>query len=100
MQANRDLRNAITTLQFEACGCLSKKTSKQETGSKPGSASKGSKQKKENVDHTKDMQLSIFHALGKFLYNKRIHPKTKEVQQLPYKMMKDANNRPKLYFDH
>lgn len=35
--------------------------------------------------HTKDLQLSIFHALGKFLYNKRIEPKTKEIKQLPYK---------------
>ena len=46
------------------------------------------------------MQFSIFHALGKFLYNKRIHPKTKEVVQLPYKMMKDPNSRPPSYFKH
>lgn len=48
--------------------------------------------------HTKDLQLSIFHALGKFLYNKRVNPKTKKIEQLPYKMMKDANCRPALYF--
>ena len=54
--------------------------------------------KQEKALHTKDLQLSIFHALGKFLYNKRIHPKTKETKQLPYKMMQDSNARPALYF--
>ena len=54
--------------------------------------------KKEKSLHTKDLQLSIFHALGKFLYNKRVHPKTGKVEQLPYKMMVNPNTRPAKYF--
>jgi cell cycle checkpoint protein len=48
---------------------------------------------------TKDNPFTIFHALGKFLYNKRINPSTKKVEQLPYDMMKRAK-KPELYFRH
>ena len=37
---------------------------------------------------TKDNPFTIFHALGKFLYNKRINPSTGKIEQLPYEMMK------------
>lgn len=48
----------------------------------------------------KDFQLSIFHALGKFLYNKRIDPKDpKQKVQLPYSEMRKTP-RPRLYFKH
>ena len=59
---------------------------------------KSKSSKKAAAQHTKDLQLLIFHALGKFLYNKRVHPKTKEVKQLPYQMLADADRRPKLYY--
>ena len=49
--------------------------------------------------HTKDLQLSIFHALGKFLYNKRVHPQTGKVEQLPYRLMENPEKRPQKYFD-
>jgi len=45
------------------------------------------------------LQISLFHALGKFLYNKRVHPKTKKKEQLPFKLMQQAENRPKLYYE-
>jgi len=32
------------------------------------------------VDNNKDNNLSIFHAIGKFLYNKRIDNTTKEAR--------------------
>ena len=78
---------------------LSAEEFKDVTPKKPkASTLKKAKTKEGYETHTKDLQLSIFHALGKFLYNKRINPQTKEIKQLPYKMMKDPNKRPKLYF--
>ena len=61
-------------------------------------ASKSTRKDKQTPTHTKDLQISIFHALGKFLYNKRIHPQTKEIKQLPYKMMQKEDKRPALYY--
>jgi len=58
---------------------------------------RGNKSKETSL-HTKDLQLSIFHALGKFLYNKRVHPKTRKVEQLPYKLMQSPTKRPDKYF--
>ena len=46
--------------------------------------------------------MSIFHALGKFLYNKRIPPGTNgkgEPKQMSYKEMKDPVKRPKKYYN-
>lgn len=51
------------------------------------------------MDTSKDFSLSIFHALGKFLYNKRINPKTGKPEQMDPKYMKNPSKRPKLYFD-
>ena len=68
--------------------------SSQEEEKKPSSKTNTVKKQSKGQMHTKDLQLSIFHALGKFLYNKRIHPKTKKVEQLPYKMMENADKRP------
>lgn len=48
---------------------------------------------------TKDNPFTIFHALGKFLYNKRINPQTKKVEQLPYELMR-RERKPELYFRH
>jgi len=79
--------------------CLSDEEFKDATPKKPKASQQKKPAAKEGYEtHTKDLQLSIFHALGKFLYNKRINPQTKEIKQLPYKMMKDADKRPKLYF--
>ena len=47
----------------------------------------------------KDNPFTIFHALGKFLYNKRVHPKTGKVEQLPYELMRKSS-KPQLYFKH
>lgn len=47
----------------------------------------------------KDNPYSIFHALGKFLYNKRINPSTGNVEQMPSSEMK-KEKKPKLYFKH
>jgi len=48
---------------------------------------RSSVRKEEEKTHTKDLQLSIFHALGKFLYNKRLPAKSKKPEQLSYKQM-------------
>lgn len=59
---------------------------------------------------SKDNPYTIFHALGKFLYNKSeslilqyysigINPKTGKIEQLPYDMMK-RDRKPELYFRH
>jgi len=42
--------------------------------------------------------MSLFHALGKFLYNKRINPKTKQVEHMTPKDMLNSKKRPKTYF--
>ena len=111
------------TLQFSAAGFQETHHFKKELVSKSvvireesnSSADSGKEEIKENEKsskksktsgkapiekslHTKDLQLSMFHALGKFLYNKRVHPKTKKVEQLPFEMMKNPDNRPTKYF--
>ena len=48
--------------------------SSQEEEKQPSSKKNTVKKQSKGQMHTKDLQLSIFHALGKFLYNKRIHP--------------------------
>ena len=58
-----------------------KKTKNGKTSLKKAGDKKLAKKKPnegQSLQHTKDLQLSIFHALGKFLYNKRINPKTKK----------------------
>eukprot|EP00356_Strombidium_inclinatum_P012586 CAMPEP_0170487526 /NCGR_PEP_ID=MMETSP0208-20121228/6328_1 /TAXON_ID=197538 /ORGANISM="Strombidium inclinatum, Strain S3" /LENGTH=78 /DNA_ID=CAMNT_0010761843 /DNA_START=129 /DNA_END=365 /DNA_ORIENTATION=+ len=52
------------------------------------------------VDNSRDNSLSIFHALGKFLYNKRIDPKTKDARQMSFKDMSAFAKKPKFYEDH
>ena len=82
-QSGRDLRNAISTLQFYAAGKVSDNNS-----------SKAVKTAHEGVNG-RDDSLSLFHALGKFLYNKRVNPDTKKVEQMPYEKMKNPETRPK-----
>jgi hypothetical protein len=54
----------------------------------------------EGKSNEKDNMFTIFHALGKFLYNKRVNSKTGEIEQMPAKIMKNPEKRPKLYFKH
>ena len=49
----------------------------QEEKKTPGNALSPYKQQKE-IDNSRDNSLSIFHVLGKFLYNKRWDNKIKE----------------------
>jgi len=60
---------------------LSDEEFKDTTPKKPKASQQKKNKSKEGYEtHTKDLQLSIFHALGKFLYNKRINPQTKEIK--------------------
>ncbi|CDW87611.1 cell cycle checkpoint protein rad17-like [Stylonychia lemnae] len=120
-QSNRDLRNAITTLQFKAAGKRKSefmdrsKNSKQPKSNnrrnkviteedmqeeeKAVMSQKTTSAKEQKESFAKDNPYSIFHGLGKFLYNKRINPETQKIEQLsPSKMMR--KNKPKLYFSH
>lgn len=58
--------------------------------------------KQQMVDNSKDNNLSIFHVLGKFLYNKRWDSKEKEGRKMTYKELTDPRLRkkPKFYEDH
>ncbi len=44
--------------------------------------------------------MTIFHALGKFLYNKRIYNGAKPARLHSSKMMVAPEKKPKLYFKH
>ena len=48
---------------------------------------------------SKDFSLSIFNALGKFLYNKRITG-AKKPEAAPYSKMKSPTKRPVFYEKH
>ena len=63
-----------------------------------GQSGHSSTRKMGEKTHTKDLQLSIFHALGKFLYNKRLPGKGKKPEQLSYKQMANPSKRPALYY--
>ena len=56
-QANRDMRNAIMTLQFESAGRMSKKVAKNDDtdDSKSAMSIASKNSKKTKTDHTKDM---------------------------------------------
>lgn len=74
-----DLRNAIQALQLHLAG------QKQKGGrGKSSSARRGHHQGTIGEKHWRDMGLSIFHALGKILYNKRLNKEGKEVQLQQY----------------
>jgi hypothetical protein len=47
----------------------------------------------------KDFSLTIFHALAKFLYNKRMNG-SEPPQSMPPSVMKNLNTRPKFYESH
>lgn len=56
-----------------------------------------------DLDAMKDNNITIFHAIGKFLYNKRIDPKTKEARQMTSDELLDRGPRgkkPKFYEKH
>jgi hypothetical protein len=57
------------------------------------------KQQKE-IDNSRDNSLSIFHVLGKFLYNKRLESKAKEGRQMSYKEMCHCKKWPRFYENH
>ena len=74
-QCNKDLRNAIVTLQFLAAGkTLAKQsqTSKRRRGRvlEESEDDLSQRTKPEGLVLQKDNPFTIFHALGKFLYNK------------------------------
>jgi len=52
------------------------------------------------TDNSRDNSLSIFHAIGKFLYNKRIDPKTGDKRQMAYKELHSFKTKPKFYENH
>lgn len=57
------------------------------------------KKKKGMPVTSKDFSLSIFNALGKFLYNKRI-TSSKEPEAVPFTKMKSPTKRPVFYESH
>lgn len=65
----------------------------------PKSTSKKTSKPNNQSSHIngRDQSISMFHAFGRFLYNKRIHPKYKRPEQLPYDIMK---KNPKYYYKH
>lgn len=54
---------------------------------------------KKELKLNKDYGLSIFHALGKFLYNKRIDPRTKKERVMTSKELR-VSPKPKSYIKH
>lgn len=94
-QSNKDIRCAITTLQFVAAGKTEpqkvlevKLIKKRKMDVDPASPGK----LKDNLDKFKDFSLTVFHALAKFLYNKRVaHP---EAKSMPPEIMLDPKRRP------
>mmetsp|Transcript_5345 Transcript_5345/g.4927 ORF Transcript_5345/g.4927 Transcript_5345/m.4927 type:complete len:199 (+) Transcript_5345:819-1415(+) len=58
------------------------------------------KKDEEEFKSDKDNMFTIFHALGKFLYNKRVNSSTGEVEQMKAKQLKNPEKRPPLYFRH
>lgn len=48
----------------------------------------------------KDFGLNLFHALGKFLYNKRINPKTGKEERMTSHQLKTIKPKPKCYVRH
>lgn len=99
-KANRDIRSAIQLLQFYTAGWLgNQKLQTQEISpskrrkvedNSDGEFCIEEKQTPKNelspykmqksIDNSRDNNLSIFHVLGKFLYNKRLDNKTKEAR--------------------
>eukprot|EP00347_Sterkiella_histriomuscorum_P005182 403357582 len=126
-QSNKDLRNAINTMQFKLAGKKAGGTNVQATAGKklkPNTKKrkntsddeefmmsdtqlqkvKGLKKQNSNQDlnveaFEKDNNFSIFHGLGKFLYNKRENPVTGKNEQMSPSKMK-SENKPKLYYEH
>lgn len=113
-QSKRDLTKALSNLQFLAAGKMGR-----ELGSKTKRKKKRVKrninaedfftqevegpkskiQEKKELKLNKDYGLSIFHALGKFLYNKRIDPRTKKERIMTSKELL-ATPKPKSYINH
>lgn len=58
--------------------------------------------KQQMVDNSKDNNLSIFHVLGKFLYNKRWDSREKEGRKMTSKELMDPRlkTRPRFYENH
>lgn len=61
-----DLHNAIQALQLQTAGEIGLTSTKGKSTSLSG--------ERGDSQHTRDMGLPIFHALGKILYNKRVVP--------------------------
>jgi hypothetical protein len=75
-----DLRNAIQALQLHLVGQRHKAVGTRQRGSAACGATCNSLSEK----HARDMGLSLFHALGKILYNKRVNKSGQEIKPVQY----------------
>lgn len=130
--ANKDINNALQTLQLYSANKMGHEGSQLNHNSKrkyvqsqnlgnygyideesffegmdePKSNGNSKKQEKipkgqkQTDEYNKDYGLSIFHALGKFLYNKRINPNTGKEEIMSAKQMSEIKPRPKSYINH
>ena len=123
--SGKDIRHALQTLQFHAAGkmgcdnlnhaaykhkrskILNKRSSNRSMDSEDFFTTPAQNKKanivilkeEEKEKSSKDFGLSIFHALGKFLYNKRIDPSNGKARMMNSKEMK-AKPKPRSYINH
>jgi len=96
--SNQDVRNSLLTLQMHFVTLRSKMNSSKNKRKKYDSADILINETQNFDKFAKDSLLGIFHAVGKFMYNKRIDPDDPtKIRQFDEYIMR-SKNPPKLYF--
>ncbi len=95
LTANGDIRNALNQLWLYSLG--TEKQVEKSLSQKFSERTISQQQREEDQSRQKDNQFTIFHTIGKFMYNKRLDDQSREPRQ--FSPEEFAQSDPPFYFD-